>query len=65
MKVLKKKELSERLKALCNSDDHGGKYFGITSKILIYSANRVPEISDDIVNIDNALKWDLDGMLVV
>jgi 3-hydroxyacyl-CoA dehydrogenase len=24
---------------------------------LIYAANRIPEISDDIVNIDNALKW--------
>ncbi|HIN02479.1 MAG TPA: 3-hydroxyacyl-CoA dehydrogenase, partial [Candidatus Marinimicrobia bacterium] len=24
---------------------------------LIYSANRIPEISDDIVNIDNAMKW--------
>ena len=56
--IKEKKELSERLKALCNSDDYGGKYFWeLTSKILIYSANRVPEISDDIVNIDNALKW--------
>ena len=24
---------------------------------LIYAANRIPEIADDIVNIDNALKW--------
>jgi 3-hydroxyacyl-CoA dehydrogenase len=24
---------------------------------LIYSANRIPEIADDIVNIDNAMKW--------
>ena len=24
---------------------------------VIYSANRVPEISDDILNIDNAMKW--------
>ncbi len=24
---------------------------------MIYSANRIPEISDDIVNIDNAMKW--------
>ncbi len=56
--IKEKKELSERLKALCNSNDVGGKYFWeLTSKILIYSANRLPEISDDIVNIDNALKW--------
>ena len=25
--------------------------------MLIYSANRVPEISQDIINIDNAMKW--------
>ena len=24
---------------------------------MIYSANRIPEIADDIVNVDNALKW--------
>ena len=29
----------------------------ITSDSLIYSANRIPEISDDLVNIDNAMKW--------
>ncbi len=27
------------------------------SETLIYSLNRIPEISDDIINIDNALKW--------
>lgn len=27
------------------------------SETLIYSAMRIPEISDDIVNIDNAMKW--------
>lgn len=48
----------ERIKALYNSDDKAGKYFmEITSDSLIYSANRIPEISDDIVNIDNAMKW--------
>ena len=25
--------------------------------MFIYSANRIPEISDDILNIDNAMKW--------
>ncbi|MBT6982099.1 MAG: enoyl-CoA hydratase/isomerase family protein, partial [Candidatus Marinimicrobia bacterium] len=45
-------------KALCYGDDRGSKYFWeITAKTLIYSANRIPEISDDIVNIDNAMKW--------
>ncbi len=40
------------------SDDKGGKFFWeILSRTLIYSANRLPEISDDIINIDNAMKW--------
>ena len=38
-------------------DDRGSKLLEITAKMLIYSANRVPEISDDILNIDNAMKW--------
>ena len=29
----------------------------LISKTLIYSANRVPEIADTIVEIDNAIKW--------
>tara|TARA_Y100000814_G_scaffold292530_1_gene271335 strand:- start:439 stop:1806 length:1368 start_codon:yes stop_codon:yes gene_type:complete len=46
------------MKALCFADDKGSKYFWeLTARTLIYSANRVPEISDDIVNIDNAMKW--------
>ena len=50
--------LSRKLKALCYGDDKGSKYFWeVTAKTLIYSANRIPEISDDIINIDNAMKW--------
>ena len=46
------------MKALCFADDKGSKYFWeLTARTLNYSANRVPEISDDIVNIDNAMKW--------
>jgi len=48
----------DKIKALAYSDDKAGKYFWeILSKSLIYSANRIPEISDDIVNVDNAMKW--------
>jgi len=53
-----RQRLSEKVIALCDGDDRGSKYFWeLTSKTLIYSANRIPEISDDIVNIDNAMKW--------
>ncbi len=59
LKIAKdQQKLSNKLKALCFADDLGSKYFWeVTSKTLIYSANRIPEISDDILNIDNAMKW--------
>ena len=50
--------LSGKLKSLAWSDDKAGKFFWeLLSKTLIYSANRIPEISDDIINVDNAMKW--------
>ena len=53
-----RQNVGERLKALAMSNDKAGKYFWeVTSDSLIYSANRIPEISDDIVNVDNAMKW--------
>ena len=53
-----RQNLADRVKALCDGDDKGSMYFWeITAKMLIYSANRIPEISDDIFNIDNAMKW--------
>ncbi len=48
----------DRIKALSSGDDKGSKYFWeIMTRTLIYSANRIPEISNDIINIDNAMKW--------
>ena len=50
--------VTDRLKALAFSDDKAGKFFWeVTADSLIYSANCIPEISDDIINIDNAMKW--------
>jgi len=47
-----------RITALAFSDDKAGRFFWRTlSRTLIYAANRVPEISDDIVHIDHALRW--------
>jgi 3-hydroxyacyl-CoA dehydrogenase len=48
----------EKITALTYSDDKAGRFFWeCLARTLIYAANRIPEISDDIVNIDNALKW--------
>jgi 3-hydroxyacyl-CoA dehydrogenase len=50
--------LPGKLKSLVKIDDVAGKFlWSLHAGILIYSANRLPEISDDIVNIDNAMKW--------
>ncbi|MBM4167768.1 MAG: 3-hydroxyacyl-CoA dehydrogenase [Ignavibacteria bacterium] len=51
-------DLHERLKLLAYARDRAGAFTWKTlSDVLMYAANRVPEISDDIVNIDNAMKW--------
>ena len=51
-------KLERKILALCNGDDRGSKYFWeVTSRTLIYTANRIPEISDDIINVDNAMRW--------
>jgi len=53
-----RQKLADKMIALCYGDDRGSKFvWEVTARSLIYSANRIPEISDDIVNIDNALKW--------
>ncbi|MBW2298655.1 MAG: 3-hydroxyacyl-CoA dehydrogenase [Deltaproteobacteria bacterium] len=47
-----------KFKSLYYADDVAGEFtFRTTSETLIYSANRIPEIADDIVNVDNAMKW--------
>jgi 3-hydroxyacyl-CoA dehydrogenase len=48
----------DKIKALTSSDDRAAKFaWKVTRDTLIYSLNRIPEIADDIVNIDNAMKW--------
>ena len=50
--------LDSRIKALINSDDTAGQFvWNVTSKALLYSAGRLGEIADDIVNIDRAMRW--------
>jgi 3-hydroxyacyl-CoA dehydrogenase len=48
----------ERLKTMVSGEDKGAEFAWRTLRdTLIYTAKRIPEISDDIVNIDNAMKW--------
>ncbi|MCP4602956.1 MAG: 3-hydroxyacyl-CoA dehydrogenase/enoyl-CoA hydratase family protein [Proteobacteria bacterium] len=51
-------DLDERIKTLYYAKDKGGEFtFKTLTETVIYSANRIPEIADDIVNIDNSMKW--------
>ena len=52
------KTLPEKIKAVVYGDDKGARFaWQVLAYNLIYSANRIPEISDTIVDIDNAMKW--------
>lgn len=54
----KKGSLAEKMQAVVYGDDKAAKFaWDVTANGLIYSANRIPEISDTIVDIDNAMKW--------
>jgi 3-hydroxyacyl-CoA dehydrogenase len=51
-------DVRERIKTLVLSPDRGGQFaWKIMKKTLLYSAEKIPEISDDVVNIDRAMKW--------
>jgi 3-hydroxyacyl-CoA dehydrogenase len=48
----------ERMNSLIRSKDPVGRFVWKTlSAFLAYAANRIPEISDDILNIDRSMKW--------
>ncbi len=49
---------AKRVKALVWGDDGVGEFlWKTTSRVSRYAANRIPEIADTIVEIDNAIKW--------
>ena len=50
--------LEDRIEKLCYSSDPSGEFTWKTiSKTLIYSANRIPEIADNIYSIDRSMRW--------
>lgn len=49
---------AKRVKTLVWGDDRVGEFlWRTTSRVSRYAANRIPEIADTIVEIDNAIKW--------
>jgi 3-hydroxyacyl-CoA dehydrogenase len=51
-------DLGERLAMLAYADDRAGEYlWHLLSRLVVYAASCVPEISDNIYSIDNACCW--------
>lgn len=51
-------DIPTRVKKLVWGDDRVGEFLWKTaSRVSRYAANRIPEIADTIVEIDNAIKW--------
>ena len=52
------KGLPARIQALVSGDDPASAYvWKLLSETMLYSARRVPEICDDLVSVDRALRW--------
>src|SRR6056297_1207618 len=52
------KKSGERLKFLVNQNDKAGTFlWEIHCDLLLYSANRIPEITDSVEAIDRAMQW--------
>lgn len=51
-------DAGERLKFLVQQDDEAGRFlWEIHCELLLYSANRIPEITDSVEAIDRAMRW--------
>lgn len=49
---------AKRMRQLLSAPDKAGQFlWRLTSSILTYAAQRVPEIADDVVNVDRAMRW--------
>ena len=50
--------LAERLRMICAAEDAAGRFaWQHLSAVLCYTADRIPEIADDVDTIDNGMKW--------
>jgi 3-hydroxyacyl-CoA dehydrogenase len=51
-------DTGERIRALLASRDRAGEFlWKVISRNLIYAANRIPEISETIISVDDAVRW--------
>jgi 3-hydroxyacyl-CoA dehydrogenase len=51
-------DVRERVKTLVSSPDRGGQFaWKVLKKTLLYSAEKIPEVADDVLSIDRGMKW--------
>lgn len=51
-------DAGSKIKTLIYAEDRAGQFaWEVISESLLYAASKIPEIADDIYNVDNALKW--------
>jgi 3-hydroxyacyl-CoA dehydrogenase len=56
--VRKVEDTGKRIKQFVSAEDKAGQFaWKLTAGSLCYTARRIPEIADDIVNIDRAMRW--------
>ena len=56
----KQQSTPRKIQALIGSQDAAGQFaWEILANTFIYAANRIPEIADDVLAIDNAVRWGL------
>jgi 3-hydroxyacyl-CoA dehydrogenase len=54
----KQEDMSERLATMAYAEDRAGQYaWYVLSRMMVYAASLIPEISDDILSVDKACKW--------
>lgn len=54
----KRGSLTEKMRAIVYGEDRGARFvWACTANALSYAANRIPEIADSLVAIDDAMKW--------
>ena len=54
----KAESLTDKIRAVVYGDDRGSRFvWKVLAHNLIYAANRIPEIADTVVQIDNAMRW--------
>ena len=56
-KVSKKEIEDANINIMLDNTVEGSYVWNVMGKTLLYAADLIPEIADDIVNIDNAMKW--------